>query len=142
VVLPGFIQYDALPAYYGLAGAFVHASTTEQWGLVVNEAMASGLPVIVSKRCGCVPDLVQDGVNGFSFDPYDVEALASLMQRVAAMADEQRRTMGEAGRRIIADWGPERFADGLMQAVEVARRRPPSRASWLDRSLLWALVHR
>jgi glycosyltransferase involved in cell wall biosynthesis len=142
VVLPGFMQYDALPAYYGLAGAFVHASTTEQWGLVVNEAMASGLPVLVSERCGCAPDLVQDGVNGFSFDPYDVEALAGLMQRVAALADDRRLAMGEAGRRIIADWGPERFADGLMQAVEVARRRPPSRASWLDRSLLWALVHR
>jgi len=136
------MQYDALPAYYGLAGAFVHASTTEQWGLVVNEAMASGLPVIVPKRCGCVPDLVQDGVNGFSFDPYDVEALAGLMQRVAALAGDRREAIGEAGRRIIADWGPERFADGLMQAVEVARRRPPSRASWLDRSLLWALVHR
>ena len=52
VLLPGFRQYDELPAYYGLAGAFVHASTTEQWGLVVNEAMASGLPVLVSNRCG------------------------------------------------------------------------------------------
>src|SRR5207244_4064698 len=53
VLLPGFKQYDELPAYYGLAGAFIHASTTEQWGLVVNEAMASGLPVLVSDRCGC-----------------------------------------------------------------------------------------
>ncbi len=42
VHLPGFKQYDELPVYYGLAGAFIHASTTEQWGLVVNEAMASG----------------------------------------------------------------------------------------------------
>jgi 1,2-diacylglycerol 3-alpha-glucosyltransferase len=142
LILPGFKQYDELPAYYGLAGAFVHASTTEQWGLVVNEAMAAGLPVLLSNRCGCVPDLVRDGVNGFTFDPYDVEALAGLMQRVAAMTDEQRRAMGQAGQRIIADWGPERFADGLLQALEVARRRPPPRASWLDRSLLWALVHR
>ena len=50
VLLPGFKQYDELPIYYGLAGAFVHASTTEQWGLVVNEAMACGLPVLVSER--------------------------------------------------------------------------------------------
>ena len=117
VVLAGFRQYDELPAWYGLASAFVHASTTEQWGLVVNEAMASGLPVLVSNRCGCAPDLVEDGVNGFTFDPYDVEALAGLMQRVAAMTDERRAAMGRAGQRIIADWGPERFADGLMQAV-------------------------
>ena len=79
VILAGFQQYDELPAYYGLAGAFVHASTTEQWGLVVNEAMAAGLPVLVSERCGCAPDLVDSGVNGFTFDPYDVEGLAGLM---------------------------------------------------------------
>jgi 1,2-diacylglycerol 3-alpha-glucosyltransferase len=142
VILPGFQQYDELPRYYALASAFVHASTTEQWGLVVNEAMASGLPVIVSERCGCAPDLVQDGVNGFTFDPYDVDELASLMQRIAAMTDEQRHAMGRAGQRIIADWGPERFADGLMQAVQVALRRPPPQAAWFDQALLRALARR
>jgi glycosyltransferase involved in cell wall biosynthesis len=142
VTLAGFEQYDDLPAYYGLAGAFVHASTTEPWGLVVNEAMACGLPVIVSERCGCAPDLVEDGVTGFAFDPHDVEGLAELMQRVATMTEAQRRAMGRAGQRIIAGWGPERFADGLMQAVDVALRRPPPPPSWFDRSLLWALAHR
>lgn len=142
VMLPGFRQYDELPAFYGLAGAFVHASTTEQWGLVVNEAMAAGLPVIVSERCGCVPDLVRDGVNGFAFDPCNVADLAELMRRVAVMPDERRQAMGRAGQRIIRDWGPERFADGLLKAVEVALRRPPPEPSWLDRALLWALIHR
>ncbi|HET9367018.1 MAG TPA: glycosyltransferase, partial [Candidatus Udaeobacter sp.] len=56
VHLPGFKQYDELPVYYALANAFVHVSKSEQWGLVVNEALASGLPVIVSNRCGCVPE--------------------------------------------------------------------------------------
>jgi glycosyltransferase involved in cell wall biosynthesis len=142
VVLPGFRQYHELPAYYGLAGAFVHASTTEQWGLVVNEAMAAGLPVLISERCGCAPDLVRDGVNGFTFDPPDVDELTGLMQRIAALTDEQRRAMGEAGRSIVADWGPERFAGGLMQAVEAAMRRPAPQASWLDRALLGALARR
>src|SRR5262249_59830905 len=73
VSMPGFKQYDELPAYYGLASAFVHTSTTEQWGLVVNEAMAAGLPVLVSERCGCGPDLVREGVNGFTFDPRQPE---------------------------------------------------------------------
>jgi hypothetical protein len=50
--------------------------------------------------------------------------------------------MGEAGQRIIADWGPERFADGLMQAVEAAMNRPPPRVSLFDRTLLWALARR
>ena len=142
VMLAGFRQYDELPAWYGLASAFVHASTTEQWGLVVNEAMASGLPVLVSNRCGCAPDLVEDGVNGFTFDPYDVEALAGLMQRVAAMTDERRAAMARAGQRIIAEWGPERFAEGLMQAVQAALRQPPRMPSWFDQALLWALARR
>jgi 1,2-diacylglycerol 3-alpha-glucosyltransferase len=142
VMLPGFRQYDELPAYYGLASAFVHASTTEQWGLVVNEAMAAGLPVILSECCGCAPDLVREGVNGFTFDPYDVDALAGLMHRVAAMTDEQRHAMGRSSRTIIADWGPERFAGGLMQAVQVAVSRPPPKASWVDQALLWTLIHR
>src|SRR5690606_6232121 len=141
VVLPGFRQYDELPAFYGLAGAFVHASTTEQWGLVVNEARAAGLPVLVSGRGGCVPDLVRGGESGFTFAPFEVEKLAGRLQRIAAMSDGQRRALGGAGRRIIAAWEPERFADGLMRAVEVARARPP-RPAWFDEMLLQALVHR
>jgi 1,2-diacylglycerol 3-alpha-glucosyltransferase len=142
VVLPGFRQYDELPAFYGLAGAFVHASTTEQWGLVVNEAMAAGLPVLVSECCGCAHDLVRNDGNGFTFDPSDVEELARLMHRVAAMTDGERDAMGDAGRRIIAAWGPERFADGLMQAARAAMRRSPPPASRFDRALLHALAHR
>src|SRR5206468_501416 len=61
VLFPGFKQYDELPAYYGLATAFIHASMVEPWGLVVNEAMAAGLPVLVSARCGCAWDLVEEG---------------------------------------------------------------------------------
>ena len=51
---------------------------------MVNEAMASGLPVLVSNRCGCAQDLVQEGVNGFTFDPYNVEQLAQLMLKISA----------------------------------------------------------
>jgi glycosyltransferase involved in cell wall biosynthesis len=142
VLLPGFRQYHELPVFYGLAGAFVHASATEPWGLVVNEAMAAGLPVLVSERCGCAPDLVREGVNGLTFDPCDVAELAGLMERVAAMTDGQRAAMGEAGRRIVADWGPERFANGLMRAVELAVSRPRPQASVFDQTLLSSLIHR
>ena len=119
VLLPGFKQYSDLPAYYGLANAFIHASTTEQWGLVVNEAMASGLPVLVSNRCGCATDLVQEGVNGFTFDPCDVEQLAQYMLRIS----DSRFPISESGTaslRIISNWGPERFASGMRQAATTA----------------------
>jgi glycosyltransferase involved in cell wall biosynthesis len=128
-----------LPVFYGLADAFVHVSTTEQWGLVVNEAMASGLPVMVSNRCGCVYDLIREEYNGFAFDPYDVEQLARLMLRVAEMEDEERSRMGDASRRIIADWGPDRFARGLKEAIECAMRVGPIRAGLLNRLLLRVL---
>ena len=142
VHLRGFRHYEELPVYYGLADAFVHASTTEQWGLVVNEAMASGLPVMVSNRCGCVYDLVREGCNGFAFDPYDVEQLARLMLRVEEVEEEERSRMGDASRRIIAGWGPDRFARGLKEAIECAMRVGPIRASLLDRLLLRVLILR
>ena len=110
--MPGFKQYGELPLYYANAGAFVHASTTEQWGLVVNEAMASGLPVLVSERCGCAPDLVETGRNGYTFDPHDVDALARLMLDMASDACD-RAAMGRASREIVARWSPATFAEGF-----------------------------
>lgn len=161
VLLPGFVQYPDLPNYYGLAGAFVHASTTEQWGLVVNEAMASGLPVLVSNRCGCAQDLVQEGVNGFTFDPYNVEQLANLMLKVSVLpvlpgsneggpvrhsfsegGSTSLASMGEASRRIIANWSPDRFAAGLKAAVETALSAPRPKPTLLDRVLLNLLLRR
>ena len=141
VYFPGFRQIGELPRFYAHAGAFVHASTTEQWGLVVNEAMACGLPVIVSNRVGCAQDLVQEGVNGFTFDPYNVEPLAGLMRKVSA-TDFPLSAFGDASRTIIADWGPERFASGLKQAVDCALKVGPKRASLLQRLILRALLWR
>ena len=141
VFLPGFIQYPELPEYYGRAGAFIHASTTEQWGLVVNEAMASGLPVIVSNRCGCAMDLVQEGVNGFTFDPLDIQQLARLMLQVSNFRF-QLSGFGAASTRIISNWGPERFASGLKAAAEKALEAGPTKATALQRALLNFLINR
>jgi len=120
VHLPGFRQYDELPIYYGLAGAFVLASTTEQWGLVVNEAMAAGLPVLVSTRCGCSTDLVRPGINGFTFEAADPKQLAQFM-RIVASDPEIAASMAAAGQDLIAAWSPARFADHLLSAVERAQ---------------------
>ena len=141
VRLPGFQQYGDLPAYYGLAGAFVQASTSEQWGLVVNEAMAAGLPVLVSNRCGCAPDLVADGENGYSFDPSDVAALADRMLTVASDSCD-REAMGRRSREIIANWIPETFAKGLMDAATAALAAPHPASRLHDRALLWAAMRR
>ena len=141
VVMPGFTHYDELPLYYGNAGVFIHASTTEQWGLVVNEAMASGLPVLVSERCGCAPDLVASGRNGHTFDPHDAGGLAGLMSELASEGYD-RAAAGKASQAIIAGWSPQTFAEGLRRAASAALEAPRRRANALDKSLLWALSHR
>jgi hypothetical protein len=141
LVMPGFRQYGELPSYYGNAGAFVHASTTEQWGLVVNEAMASGLPVLVSDRCGCAPDLIEEGRNGHTFDPHNVDGLAGLMLKLASDACD-RAAMGEASRKIIVRWSPQMFAEGLERAVRTALDLPMPRPGLLERMMLWAVSNR
>ncbi len=133
VRLPGFKQYDELPVYYALAKAFVHASTTEQWGLVVNEAIASGLPVIVSNRCGCVPELVQG--NGFTFEPTDEHELVLRLLQMASLSDDERRRLGDASYRIAAKFAPERFGEGLEEAAQLALNQP-RKASLLCRTLV------
>lgn len=139
--MPGFKQYPELPAYYGLAGAFVHASTVEQWGLVVNEAMAAGLPVLVSRKCGCAPDLVQEGVNGFTFDPCDAESLGRLLAGVALVPAATRAAMGQASQRIIAGWSPAAFEHNVVLAVQAALKIPVPQPSVHARLLLRALIH-
>lgn len=138
---PGFKQYHELPLYFGLAGAFVHPSTTEQWGLVVNEAMASGLPVLVSNRCGCAANLVAEGVNGFTFAPENVEQLTQLLLKISA-PNFPLATFGNESRRIVSQWEPERFAGGLSDAVDSALKNGRPGTGLLDRLLLNLLLRR
>ena len=137
----GFVNQRAISTVYRSADLLVVASTHEPWGLVVNEAMASGMPVLVSERCGCAPDLVENGRNGFTFDPYDVDALANLMLQMSS-GDCDRLAMGRASREIISRWTPENFAEGLAQAVEAALSSPHPQARWIDKALLWTLSYR
>jgi glycosyltransferase involved in cell wall biosynthesis len=124
VVLAGFQQAASLAEYYAHASCFVHPAVNEAWGLVVNEAMACGLPVLVSRRCGCAYDLVDEGLNGFTFDPFDIERLAELMLRMAAMSESERQTMGGHSRKRIERLGTTAFANGLADAMRAAQARP------------------
>jgi 1,2-diacylglycerol 3-alpha-glucosyltransferase len=133
VHLHGFKQYNELPVYYGLAKTFVHVSTSEQWGLVVNEAIASGLPVIVSNRCGCAPELVNG--NGLTFDPDNEHELAARLLQMASLSDKERKRLGDNSYRIAANFAPERFGEGLEEAVQVALSSP-RKASLSETALL------
>lgn len=122
VRLAGFQQIDALAGYYAGASCFIHPAVNEAWGLVVNEALASGLPVLVSRRCGSAYDLVHEGVNGHTFDPCNVGELAGLMERMSRLPVEQREAMGNASLAIVSRFGCEQFAEGLASAMEAACR--------------------
>jgi glycosyltransferase involved in cell wall biosynthesis len=142
VHFPGLLHYPDLPAYYGIAGAFVLPSVSDQWGLVVNEAMAAGLPVLVSSPCGCAPDLVCEGENGFTFDPENTETLAERMKQVAEMDDARRMAMGQRSHEIVAAFSPEAFAAGIEAAIACALARPRVRKSCLTRLLVNLLARR
>ncbi len=129
VRLVGFVQPSELVQYYAAADVFVYPTHTDPWGLAINEAMASGLPVIVSSAAGAAADLVCHGENGFVHDPGDVGALTQALGGLAC--DEALRSrMGARSRERIALFTPERMAEGMATAVQaVAARGRPARRS-------------
>ncbi len=140
----GFRQIHENPVFYGLAEAFVLPSLREEWGLVVNEAMASGLPVIVSETAGCAEDLLRprwsippstfsrDGFgkkgptgiqlrqNGFVFNP---NSNASLAQALLTLASDPalREAMGKSSRAIVDSFSCEAFARNALLAARTAQ---------------------
>jgi glycosyltransferase involved in cell wall biosynthesis len=120
----GFVHREQLPEVYALAEALVFPTHSDPWGLVVNEAMACGLPVIATTVAGCTLDLVQDGWNGFVVPPGDVRQLALAM---AALAEdsEQRIKMGRRSRERIAAYSPAAWAHGMLEAVHASRQLYP-----------------
>ena len=113
---------DQLCVYYGLASAFILPSEVETWGLVVNEAMASHLPVLVSSGCGAGHALIEEGKNGWTFEPGNAERLSDLMSRLSQMPLPQLKKMGAHSKEIIGHWSLDTFADSVIRASKFSRR--------------------
>ena len=110
-----FIEGQAwynVPKFMALGDVFVLPSYSEPWGLVVNEAMVCGMPVIVSNKCGSSHDLVKNGENGYTFNPYDTDELAGIMQK---FVDESEiiEVFGKASKEIIKKYSPEQVAQEM-----------------------------
>lgn len=115
VLLTGFVNQSAIPEYYAVGDVFVMCSGLgETWGLAVNEAMNFCLPVIVSDTCGCSPDLVRAGYNGYTFPEGDTDRLTTLI-RAATASEETTRKMGEASWEIVQTYSIDAIVENIQQ---------------------------
>ena len=119
ICFPGFAHREELAGLYGLAEVLVLPTHSDPWGLVVNEAMACGLPIIVSRVAGCAADLVEDGWNGYVVPPRDSEKLSVAIDRVVRQP-ELRRQMSAHSFERIQNFSPEACAAGLAAAAASA----------------------
>jgi len=122
VHLAGFLNQSRIGEGYAVADVLVLPSVRDEtWGLVMNEAMCFGLPVVASDRVGGALDLVREGETGSTFHFDDVNGLVEAMRRVLPI-EERRRLMGEAARRLIDRYSVQASADGIVSALEAVRR--------------------
>ena len=115
----GFAQREQLAVYYGLAEMLILPTYSDTWGLVVNEAMACGLPIILSSAAGCGPDLITENWNGVTVPPRNISDLATAMQDVASRP-ETCSQMGMNSRERIRQYSPHEWAQGVARMVSAA----------------------
>ena len=113
----GFRNQTQLPACYALADVFVLPSRYEAWGLVVNEAMCSGLPIIASDKVGAARDLVREGVNGFCIFVRQREPACRPLTKDSRRR-ESRWDMSAQSRAVIQGWGIGEAVTGVLRALE------------------------
>jgi 1,2-diacylglycerol 3-alpha-glucosyltransferase len=112
VCFPGFVNREELAGLYALAEMLVLPTHSDTWGLVVNEAMASGSPIIVSDVAGCAADLVEDGWNGRVVPPRDAGRMSEAIDSIVRHP-ELRQQMSERSVERIRNYTPEACANGL-----------------------------
>ena len=116
VVMPGFINQQQMPELLGACDVFVLPSEDEPWGLIVNEAMCAGLPIVLSSEIGCVPDLLREGENGFSFAARDIDWLTKALRPIVA-DPALREAMSRRSLELIGGWSYQQCLEGLREAV-------------------------
>jgi glycosyltransferase involved in cell wall biosynthesis len=123
VKLLGFVNQSALPEVYRAADVLVLPSQYEPFGVVVNEAMLCGCVPVVTDRVGARFDLIEDGRTGFVYPAGNVGKLAELLRSLLREPDRLARMSAAAGEKIAA-WSPELNVDRMVEAIEMARRKP------------------
>ncbi len=116
VCFTGFVHREDLSGLYAVAETLVLPTHSEVWGLVVNEAMACGLPIIVSNVTGCLADLVDDGWNGYVVPPEDPDKLSVAINSLVRQPEVKRKMSAHSLERIRS-YSPEACAGGLAAAA-------------------------
>jgi glycosyltransferase involved in cell wall biosynthesis len=124
----GFQNQSELPALYRAADVFVLCSQDEPWGLVINEAMCAGLPIVCTREIGAAADLVFHGDNGLLYEAGDLRALEAHL-RVVCADSALRCRMAERSREIIAGWDLDRSVEGVRQALQIVLGPRPANRS-------------
>lgn len=123
VELLGFVQPNDLPRVMSTTRCLVLPSRWEQWGVVIQEGAAAGLPVIASHECGAVTAYVRDGVNGYVVSPQS-EYLAAAMARISQSSEEQLIAMSQASIQLANLWTPRKLAAYVREHVSLALGHP------------------
>lgn len=121
VLLAGDLPWERIVEAYVAADAFALLSRSEPWGVVVNEAAACGLPLVLSDAVGAAHDLVEEDRNGFVVPAGDVAAAAAALAALAADR-ELRARYGAASRELAAGWGYEPSVESFVELVRLAAR--------------------
>lgn len=117
VIITGFIsEQEELFRHYFAGDALILPSVYEPWGLVVNEAMAAGLPVIVSDICGCSLDLVKEGKNGFKINPNDIDDISLKIKQL--FYEKDIKELGQESKNIINQWTVENARKELNNIID------------------------
>ncbi len=119
VVFAGDTDWEKIVEHYAAADIFALLSEREPWAVVVNEAAACGLPLVLSDRIGAAHDLLRDGENGVLVRAGDVDAAARALRDLAA-DPELRRAQGARSRELARDWGYGPSVEGFLAAVREA----------------------
>lgn len=131
-----FKNQKELREIYHNSQAFILSSIKETWGLVINEAMACGLPIIASKECGATNTLVRDKINGYVFSPEKLEELYSCLCLFHNLTENEKREMGKASLNIIQDWDLSRFCKGCYDAIIYVSKQPEKKLSLLNNIII------
>lgn len=117
----GFVQIEDLACLYRKAEGLVLPSLVEPWGLVVNEALASGCPALVSNRAGCAADLIDEEINGRTFNPVSPEKICSAMIWLLTLSKPRLQEIRSQARVKGQKYTPKLFAENVSKLVELCR---------------------